>query len=232
MVAFATQADYRDQLIALLPPGAAWSAEPGSTRWRFLDALAAEFARVDGRMGDLLEESDPRTAVELLGEWATLTGEPDPCEGPSPTAAAMRARAIRVLTGRGGQSIPYLVSLASSLGYAISIREHRCSRAGEAQAGDEAAPPNVPFHFHVDAPPEITVEAIAGEARAGEPLWWRGAARLECALRRAKPAHARIHFTYGRALDWGWVGNPIEFADDDGWVADTIAATIDDGVIA
>lgn len=62
-------AAYAGMLAALLPPKL-WSLILGaSTLYALLLACADELARLDGRAGDLLNEADPSTAVELLPEY-------------------------------------------------------------------------------------------------------------------------------------------------------------------
>ena len=61
---------WRGQLERLLPSGPAWAVPADGTMDNLLAALADEFARADGRITALLDEADPRTALELLGNWA------------------------------------------------------------------------------------------------------------------------------------------------------------------
>lgn len=65
-----TAAAYARMLTALLPPGKLWSLID-STLSELLLGIADEYGRVDGRASDLVEESDPTTAVELLPEYET-----------------------------------------------------------------------------------------------------------------------------------------------------------------
>lgn len=61
---------YARMLAALLPPGKIWRLIPGaSTLYALLQGCAAELARVDQRVTDLLNEADPTTATELLPEY-------------------------------------------------------------------------------------------------------------------------------------------------------------------
>ncbi len=75
-------AAYARMLIALLPPGKLWDLIASVLR-KLLEACAEELARVDQRAGQLLAESHPLTATELLPEYedeldldeASTTGE-------------------------------------------------------------------------------------------------------------------------------------------------------------
>lgn len=60
---------YARMLAALLPPGGLWRLIGESVLSRVLAASADELARVHARVEDLLDESDPETAVELLPEY-------------------------------------------------------------------------------------------------------------------------------------------------------------------
>lgn len=70
---------YLDQLLALLPPGAALVREPGSPLVRVLGVTAAELARVDARAEQLLLEADPQETAEMLSDWERALGLPDIC---------------------------------------------------------------------------------------------------------------------------------------------------------
>lgn len=63
-----TADDYAGMLRALLPPGRVWRSI-GSVLGKLLLGSADELARIDGRTGDLLNESNPSTATELLPEY-------------------------------------------------------------------------------------------------------------------------------------------------------------------
>jgi len=76
-----TAEEYLSQLQALLPPGAAWPRQGDAELTAVLQALADEFARVDQSADRLIDESDPRTASDLLTGWEADTGLPDPYAG-------------------------------------------------------------------------------------------------------------------------------------------------------
>lgn len=68
--------DYRASLAQLLPTGKAWDQkdDTASVCYRLLQGLTDEFARIDARCTDLIEEADPRTASELVADWAAVLG--------------------------------------------------------------------------------------------------------------------------------------------------------------
>lgn len=108
---------YREQLQALLPSGAAWPRNQGAILTATLDALAQELARVDVRMGDLLNEADPRTTNELLTEWERSRGLPDPCVTGPLTSDQRRNNLVAKVTNLGGQSPMYFLLVAERLGF-------------------------------------------------------------------------------------------------------------------
>jgi hypothetical protein len=68
--AAADPAPYTRMMINLLPPGKVWRLIPGaSTLYALLDGLAVSLTRLDRRARDLLVESHPPTAFELLPEY-------------------------------------------------------------------------------------------------------------------------------------------------------------------
>jgi uncharacterized protein YmfQ (DUF2313 family) len=64
-----TEADHLELLRALLPPGPAWDPDLAPDIDAILWALAAEFARLDARATNLIDEIDPLTMRELLVDY-------------------------------------------------------------------------------------------------------------------------------------------------------------------
>lgn len=190
--------DYIEQLAALLPPGLAIRRETDTNVYKLLHGMAEELARVDTRSDDLLRESDPRTTLELLADWETQVGLPDPClDGVDQTVQQRRDAVVARLTGRGGQSRQFFIDLAASLGYTVTITEFRPFRAGISDAGDALTNGDWIFAWRINAPETTIYEFRAGESTAGEPLRSWGNERLECAIDRVKPAHTILQFAYG-----------------------------------
>jgi len=61
--------DYLHQLQALLPSGPAWPRDRDAVLTQLLAAFAEEFARIDARTAQLIEEADPRATYDLLADW-------------------------------------------------------------------------------------------------------------------------------------------------------------------
>ena len=189
-------ADYLSALKALLPPGRAIPAEPGSTQEQVLAFIAASLARTDQAAGDLLVESFPATSDDLLPEWEETTGLPDPCAGVSPTLQQRQAQVQARFANSGGQSASYMIAYAARLGFEVSIKQFAPFRVGFGRAGQAIAGVDWAFTWAVQAPLVSLTQFRAGRSAAGEPLQAFGNAMLECELRAVAPAHTVLLFTY------------------------------------
>jgi uncharacterized phage protein gp47/JayE/uncharacterized protein YmfQ (DUF2313 family) len=185
---------YARQLALLLPPGSAWRLEADTVLSRLLLGMAEEFARIDDRAVVLVDEWDPRTTSEMLGDWERVYGLPDPCLGPDPTVSQRRASLLAKVVGIGGQSIAYFVGLAAALGFTVTVTEFRpfdvTSDVDAPLCGDEWA-----YAWQVNAPLN-TVTDIGADDTVADPLAWWGNAVLECVLLEQKPAHTILLFAY------------------------------------
>lgn len=176
-----TAADYLQQLQALLPPGAAWSRDATAVLTRLLAGLAAELARADGRGEALLEEADPRSVGELIAEWETAFGLPDPCTGVLETLVQRRQALTAKVGAQGGQSRGYFIALAAAVGYVVTI--------------DEVVDGNQ-YKWRINAPAVTVTYFRAGTGRSGERLASWGNTLLECIITRCCPAHTQVVFGY------------------------------------
>lgn len=191
--------DYHHLLLALLPSGAAWPRESDTVLSRLLAGLADGLGRGHERGEHLLDEADPRTTVEMLGDWETVAGLPDACSGAGETTQERQAALVARITARGGQSVAYFAALASLLGYGVTVDEYRPFIAGASRCGGDAlnGPAAVRHEWRVRvAGPRVT-EFRGGVSRCGERLGSIArAADLECLLRRLAPAHTHLIFAY------------------------------------
>lgn len=191
---------YERQLMALLPYGPAWPRDPDTILAGIMGGVAAEFARVDGRAADLLDESDPRSSLELLPDWERLVGLPDACV---PVTGAIRERQLAVaakVAGLGGQSRSYYIGLAASLGFTITIDEFAAgtvnSTCDQTCADDGWA---VVWRVNVtDDNDQGDYSSAWANADSGcdEAIRNFGSGQLECLINRAKPAHTIVLFAY------------------------------------
>lgn len=187
----ATQADYLRLLINLMPKGPAWSeADP------LLDGEAEELARLHNRVMDLMEEYDPRTTVELFGEWETEYGLPDPCLTTAQTLIERRAALVAKVFGIGGQSPSFYIAIAAALGFTITITEFTPFRVGAGAVGDHLYGTDWYFAWQVNSALNTIRDFSVGLSQAGDALRSWGNALLECVLNRIKPAHTVVIYSY------------------------------------
>lgn len=192
-----TAEQYRDQLMALAPSGRALPTDTDSLWGLLLLALADELTRVDGRADDLMDEADPRTALEMLADWERVCGLPSDCAQDAETIQARRQACALTLAAQGGQNIAYFVALAETLGVTASVQEFRPFRAGAASAGDALTNGDWMFAWVLRSP-ETTVQTFeAGGNSAGDALATWGNALFECRMSRLAPAHTILIFAYG-----------------------------------
>lgn len=191
----ATPEQYRQLLQQLLPPGAAWSRELDAVLTKLLTGFADGLSGTHNRAVDLIEESDPRLALEMLTDFERVVG-PDTCiDGGLTTLAERRAYVHAKWISRGGQSRAFYIELAAALGYEITITEYRPFTC-ESDCEDPCCDEPWRFAWTVTAP-ETTIREFPCDGGCDEPLRTWGNELLECAIDRAKPTHTKCHFSYG-----------------------------------
>lgn len=175
----------------LLPAGKIWNLLPESVLSRLFLAFGDEFARVDSRGEDFIEETDPRTATETLSDWEAMLGLPDEAIVSIPATDAERRLAIvQKFIRRGGQTPAYFIRLAQACGYtsdqhyivegyaATVARSWGNTHCNDLLRGGEWA--HV-WEFHIEVP------GIGSFLTQTE---------LEAVIRRAAPAHTVVVFYY------------------------------------
>lgn len=192
-------AAYTAQLQQLLPTGPAWTRDPASTLTAVLAALAAEFARVDTRVDDLMAEIDPRSTYDMLEDWERVLGLPDGCTPVAGTINERRAALIQKLTSLGGQTPAFYVAMAASLGFDVVIHEFDPAVDTYSPGLDITGGKwRLVWRMEVLTQTDFTVFRV-GASAVGDYLAQGGALDLECVIRRAKPAHTLVLFTYPEA---------------------------------
>jgi uncharacterized protein YmfQ (DUF2313 family) len=116
--------DYQNALLALLPTGEAWVSEPDGELAKLMLALGEEFARIDARAVQLLAESVPSGADDLLEEWEADYGLPDSCSASSQTEEERKLALVQKYRLYGSQSRVFLIEMAAVLGIDITITEY------------------------------------------------------------------------------------------------------------
>lgn len=189
-------ADFLAALQALMPRGRAWQRSTDAVQTKVLAGLAPSYERQTARANYLLIDAFPSTTYELLPEWESTLGLPDPCAGPAPSIPLRRAQVIARLTNQGGSSVTQLIAFAAALGYTVSITQYTQARAGVLRAGDPICGYDFNFAWKITAPLNTVTRAVAGAMAAGDPLASWGNKVLECEFRAVMPAHTIPIFAY------------------------------------
>lgn len=177
---------YASQLAALLPPGPLWNLELDSNVRKTLNGISEELARVEGRGANLIDETDPRTASETIGEWETMVGLPD--ERVTEIPATLAARQIAVTqkyAGRGGQNYSFFELLVASCGWELlSITKFAAEilRVGF-RVGDRVYGADFAYTIEMTIQDTGTTGALS-------------TADLERVIRHATHSHITVIFTY------------------------------------
>jgi len=206
---------YVELIKNLFPRGLVWQFLEQPTISSEIQATATEFCRVDDRAEKLIDvEADPRIADETLEQWETMVGLPDECTPEGITVEERRNAVVQRLTIEGSLSKNFYEKIGDDLGFDITVEPRLpfragLSRAGDAlynnkneifRAGDRAGTAlrewGWQYYFNVDQPATSITEFRAGFGRAGDPLVTFSNPLLECTIRKLKPAHAGVTFTF------------------------------------
>lgn len=188
--------DIQASMIAKVPPGWALGFR-GGVLDALLKAPASEFQLLEDAIARMMDEFDPRTARVLLPDFERVLG-PDPC-GRDVSALPLNQRqriAHQRWTALGGQSLPYLISVAADLGFSIEIEELWPSKAGWLRAGQRLIPEGEQFIWWVRLHIARRENFKAGASQAGDPLGRFFESGVECELRRIAHAHTIPVFSY------------------------------------
>ena len=192
---------YLKLLQSLLPKGYAWNRDEDSDIGQFLYGEAGEFARVEGRAYDLLQERDTRYASELLIDHETDLGLPDECSPDGQTIQERRLAAHTKLISLGGQNPAYFIELAEAYGWEVTIEEFSPFICGAHGAYDRCGESLSIFWWSVT----ITIGGgnlihfLCGSSECGDSLGFLGDVdSMICIFNKYKPAHT--------SLVWGFNG--------------------------
>jgi uncharacterized protein YmfQ (DUF2313 family) len=190
--------DYLHSLQASLPKGKAWARDALARTTQLLTAWAIEFARVDQRLDEAMNEADPRTTIEKIEDWELFAGLPDVCVTVDQTLEQRRNALSSKLLMQGDQSILYYINIAENMGYVgATIDEYEPFRAGISECGDSLWTEDDRFTWVLNLPSNTAVNYFsAGESAAGDPLQSWGDEPIECRINRFKPAHTTAVFAY------------------------------------
>ena len=194
-----TERDYSHQIDELLPRGPIWKRTPGGALDAVLYALGREAARVDARINQVIEESDPRTSIEELARWFDDYGIPSACLEAiaDPSQEQMRQELLAKITSNLGLTAAFFESLAGTLGYQAKVTTFT-----EHDVNDDVEHPLYEKQWTTVMTLGITIRSN-GNAEyldvtwgADEPLARWGNALLECVIRALAPANVYGIFMY------------------------------------
>lgn len=186
---------YGRALQNLLPPGPAWPVGEDTTWFAFLEGLSEELVRVETRGLDLLEESLPLTADELLPEWEADYGLPSACN-PEPADDDERREILAgTVAGTGGISAPFYFELLASVGVENAVFTEFPPPAGGMEMGDDVGSlvGSGKLFVHEIAIPadEAGVTMMEMGDDIGTPLT-TGSEKVACLLNRHKRATRKL----------------------------------------
>jgi uncharacterized protein YmfQ (DUF2313 family) len=194
-----TATEYLGHLQELLPSGPAWPREPDAVQTKIFDAWAQEFVRIEERIDALIEEADPRTAIEMLADWERNFGLPDDCYPEAATLAERRARLLQKITFQGGQSIQFFTDFLEALGYpGVTITEFRPFKANS-KCNAALNQGGWRYGWRINVPSTVTAKRFNAVSKCNEPLTRFGDPGLACVLAKYKPAHTILFIGYGEA---------------------------------
>lgn len=200
-VLFLTSTNFQRLLQKLMPRGAVWSRDSDAIQPQMLGALAPTYERSTYSANNLLVDSFPATAYNLLPEWEETLGLPDPCAGESPLLSDRQTQVVSRLTARGGNmSLSYYINFATNLGYKISIETFAPFRAGRSAAESACFGAQWSSTWLVNAP-KFAINYFSAVSAAGDPLASWGSTALQCELQRLAPAHTILLFNYSGVSD-------------------------------
>jgi uncharacterized protein YmfQ (DUF2313 family) len=200
-------------LLALSPPGWALPREPGM--WaQFLGVDAAQISLAEISADALVDEIDPRTAVQTLADYERVLG-PDPYGRDSASldlTAAQQAQLVYARWTAGGNSAPAdYIALAAASGVTITIREYWVTQCGQAECGQSlvgalwaASADGVAgwqpqwLKWLVSLPASLLLPAECGSAVCGEPMGKSAAVAsiVANAILGEAPSHTEPVFLY------------------------------------
>jgi uncharacterized protein YmfQ (DUF2313 family) len=203
--------DYATALADLLPTGPAWPRDLDAPLMLWVGGASQIWGDVDARAADLLtQESDPRSALELLPDWERNWGLPDPCLAEKLTIGDREIALVAKMTTLGGQSRPFFLGVAATLGYSARITEYAPFMCGISRCGDtrdvygdwrwQLAQPTIRFYWtvHIGSLRNTPFRVGGGGGQCGiDPLLRIAMATdLVCLLTRWAPAHTQVIFDY------------------------------------
>lgn len=204
---------YKRLLPNLLPRGKLWQPKEQPIFKQLLDSFAVELCRVEERAKDLLREADPRQALELLEDYERLLGLPDECSPEGPSLQDRRDQILRSLTNVGGLSKEFYEFIGLQLGFVITVENRVNFIVGRGTVGQpltnyfnrtfvvgdtvgmQLKEIGWRYYFNVEMPATAADIFVVGDT-VGNPLVLFSNPLIECTMRKLKPAHSAVTFTF------------------------------------
>ncbi len=205
---------YKNLLINLLPGGRLWKPAAQPVFDALLESTAQELCRVDDRFKDLLTEIDPKTTTEAIERWENILGLPDECSPEAATLDERRTLIVQRLTNIGGISKTFYEFVGDQFGFEIFVNDYLPFRVGQAVVGDELSNDfqetftvgdtvgtqltveGWRTFFEVNMPVEAADIFEVGDNTVGDALREFSNPVIECTMRKLKPAHTGVFFTF------------------------------------
>jgi len=187
-----------------MPRGRAWPRAATSLLRRLGLAFGHEFSRVHEVAEQLLAESHPATTAELLPDWETFAGLPDPCN-PLVQSRRERLQALKArLTDIGGASPARYTRLAATLGYEITLQKFRPFEFGRSafgaasEGGQECGSADIRARLRIKVPgPRVTRFEFGVSEFGRDPMAHIARAEdLECRIDAIIHSHVHLEFAY------------------------------------
>lgn len=188
---------YDEEIHAHARTGLLWDALSQDPIWKgLISALAQEFGRIDARLTQLIDETDPRTILELLSEAEIAVGLPDSCRGLGSSIVQRRIDLLAKRLDKGGYGRPIWLALVESFGF-TNVTFDEFQPADVSMSVDSSLYSDDwvnAFRINATAPEAIqfttssSVDESLGDLAA--------TTRLECVVNRKAASHTTPLFKY------------------------------------
>ncbi|MCZ0823720.1 YmfQ family protein [Dickeya solani] len=185
---------YEHLLATLLPRGPAWDNDDP-----LLLGLAPSLAVAHQRADDLMRETDPRTATELIDRYESITGLPDSCAPAGiQTLAQRRQRLDAKINLAGGINEAFYLAQLSALGYpdATITRYQKSQFTCNSRCTDSLYSNEWRYYWLVNIPVSAQVIPMTCIDTCISPLNHWGDTVAECVLTKLAPSHTYVIFRY------------------------------------
>jgi uncharacterized protein YmfQ (DUF2313 family) len=152
-----------------------------------LETLGAELHRVENRGLRLIDEADPRTAIETLSRWESVLGLTA-----SGNDTQRQTQITSAFSAYGGQTAEYFRAACAAVGIPVTVKTYP-----EFTPDGVYANPILAAHcFQVIAPDTSTVVLRVG-MQCGQPLRAFGVGSpIPYLIDKIKPAHTKAFIAY------------------------------------